>query len=72
MERRFVDSYYGPAGYNATRAVELAGYAEHAIALHFMYYNFCKVHTSLKVTPAMAAGVATKLWEISGIVALIG
>src|SRR5579863_628430 len=31
---------------------------EHAVALHFMHYNFCRVHQSLRVTPAMAAGVA--------------
>jgi IS1 family transposase len=42
-----------------------------AVALHFMYYNFVKIHSSLRVTPAMAAGVTDKLWEISDIVALI-
>ena len=42
-----------------------------ANALHFMYYNFCKIHTSLKVTRAMAAGVTTKLWEIADTEALI-
>ena len=43
----------------------------YAIALHMMYYNFVRIHKSLRVTPAMAAGVADKLWEISDIVALI-
>ena len=43
----------------------------HAISLYFMFYNFCKIHKSLRVTPAMAAGISTKLWEISDIVALI-
>ncbi|MGB3272099.1 MAG: helix-turn-helix domain-containing protein [Xanthobacteraceae bacterium] len=42
-----------------------------AVALHFMYYNFVKIHSSLRMTPAMAAGVAGKLWEVSDIVALI-
>lgn len=42
-----------------------------AVALHFMYYNFVKIHSSLRVTPAMAAGVTDKLWEIGDIVALI-
>ncbi|OBP80052.1 helix-turn-helix domain-containing protein [Mesorhizobium loti] len=42
-----------------------------AVALHFMYYNFVKIHSSLRMTPAMAAGVTGKLWEISDIVALI-
>ncbi len=43
----------------------------HAVALYFMHYNFCKIHTTLKVTPAMEAGVTTKLWELEDIVGLI-
>ncbi|NJM35159.1 MAG: DDE-type integrase/transposase/recombinase [Rhodomicrobium sp.] len=43
----------------------------HAVALHFMNYNFCRIHKSLKVTPAMAAGVADQLWEIEDIVKLV-
>ncbi len=43
----------------------------HAIALHFMYYNFCRVHASLPGTPAMAAGVTDRLWEVSDIVDLV-
>jgi IS1 family transposase len=43
----------------------------HAISLYFMFYNFCKIHKSLRVTPAMEAGISEKLWEISDIVALI-
>ena len=31
---------------------------EHAVALHFMHYNFCSVHQSLRVIPAMEAGIA--------------
>ena len=42
-----------------------------AMALHFMHYNFCRIHTSLKVTPAMAAGVTGKLWEIEDIINLL-
>lgn len=42
-----------------------------AVALHFMYYNFVRVHKTLRMTPAMAAGVTKKLWEVSDIVALI-
>jgi IS1 family transposase len=42
-----------------------------AVALHFMYYNFVRIHASRRVTPAMAAGVTNKLWEIADIVALI-
>ncbi len=41
------------------------------VALHFMYYNFVRTHSSLRMSPAMAAGVTDKLWEVSDIVALI-
>ena len=43
----------------------------HAVALHFMHYNFCRIHQSLRVTPAMAAGVASRVWEIEDIVGLL-
>src|SRR5690606_14222794 len=43
----------------------------HAISLHFMYYNYVRIHQSLRVTPAMAAGLTNKTWEVSDIVALI-
>jgi hypothetical protein len=35
-----------------------------AIALHFAYYNFCRVHSSLRVTPAMEAGITDHVWTI--------
>jgi hypothetical protein len=45
---------------------------EAAVALHFMYYNFARVHQSLRVTPAMEAGISDHVWTISEIVALLG
>lgn len=42
-----------------------------AIALHTMYYNFVRIHQTLKVTPAMAAGVSDKLWEMDDLVAML-
>jgi IS1 family transposase len=42
-----------------------------AVALHFMYYNFIKIHSTLRVTPAMAAGVTNKLWDMSDVVVLV-
>jgi IS1 family transposase len=42
-----------------------------AVALHFMYYNFARVHQSLRVTPAMEAGVSDHVWSIEEIVALL-
>ena len=43
-----------------------------AIALYFMYYNFGRVHQTLRVTPAMEAGLADHVWAIEEIVALLG
>ena len=43
----------------------------HAVALHFMLYNFVRVHQTLRVTPAMEAGLVDRLWTIEDIVALI-
>jgi hypothetical protein len=42
-----------------------------AVALHFMYYNFIKIHGTLRVTPAMAAGVTDHLWEMTDVVRLV-
>jgi len=42
-----------------------------AVALHFTYYNFAKIHETLRVTPAMAAGVTTTPWTVADIVALL-
>jgi hypothetical protein len=52
-----------------TRYPEMSRY--HAVGLHFMHYNFVRIHQSLRCTPAMAAGVTKKLWSIEGIVALL-
>jgi len=44
----------------------------YSVSLHFMYYNFCRQHTSLnKLTPAMAAGVTDRLWDVEDIVKVI-
>jgi hypothetical protein len=43
----------------------------YAVALHVMYYNFVRLHSKLRMSPAMAAGVSDKLWEIGDIVALV-
>ena len=44
---------------------------EAMLALFFCYYNFCRIHQTLRCTPAMAANVSTRVWELSDIVALI-
>ena len=42
-----------------------------AVALQFMYYNFCRIHETIRMTPAMGVGVTDRLWEIGDIVDLI-
>ena len=43
----------------------------YAIAMHYMYYNFVRIHQTLRTTPAMAAGVTDRLWDIEDMVALL-
>lgn len=43
----------------------------HALALYFAFYNFCRIHKTLRVTPAMAAGITDRLWSLEDIVAKI-
>jgi IS1 family transposase len=43
----------------------------HAVALHYMHYNFCRVHKSLRVTPAMEAGLADHVWTLEELVGLL-
>ena len=43
----------------------------HAVALRFMYYNYCRIHRLLRVTPAMAAGVTGRFWSVEDIVRLL-
>lgn len=43
----------------------------HAVSLHFMYYNFCRIHQTLRVTPAMEAGITDHVWSLEEIVGLI-
>jgi IS1 family transposase len=42
-----------------------------AVALHFMFYNFVKIHKTLRVTPAMEAGITDRLWSLEDIARLI-
>lgn len=42
-----------------------------AIALHYMHYNFCRIHQSLRITPAMAAGVTDHVWTIPEVIDLL-
>ncbi len=43
----------------------------HSVALHYMHYNFCRIHRTLRVTPAMEAGVTSRVWEVEDIVRLL-
>jgi IS1 family transposase len=51
-----------------SKKIDNLGYA---VALHFMHYNFCRVHQTLRVTPAMEAGIANHVWSIEEIVQLL-
>ena len=44
---------------------------EHAIALFYMHYNFCRIYQTLRVTPAMASGITDHVWELSDIADLL-
>src|SRR6266478_537032 len=43
----------------------------HALALYFVFYNFVRIHKTLRMTPATAAGISDRLWSMEDIVALI-
>jgi hypothetical protein len=43
----------------------------HAVSLRFMFYNFWRIHKSLKVTPAMAAGVTDHIWTLEEMAAWV-
>ena len=43
----------------------------HMLAIHFTHYNFCQVHQSLRVTPAMEAGLTDHVWTLEEIIALL-
>ena len=45
---------------------------EAAVALYFMHYNFARVHQTLRVTPAMEAGISDQVWTVAETVALLG
>jgi hypothetical protein len=43
----------------------------HSVAIHFMHYNFVRIHQTLRITPAMAAGVTQTLWSITDMIRVI-
>lgn len=43
----------------------------HALALYFMHYNFARIHQTLRITPAMAAGVSNHVWSVEEIIGLL-
>lgn len=44
---------------------------EHSVALHFMHYNFGRIHKTLRVTPAMEAGISDHVWSMEEIASLV-
>lgn len=51
-----------------SKKIDNLGYA---VALHFMHYNCCRVHQTLRVTPAMEAGIADHVWTIAEVISLL-
>ena len=43
----------------------------HMVALHFMHYNFCLVHKTLRVTPAMEARLSSHVWTVEELVSIL-
>jgi len=43
----------------------------HAVAIHYMYYNFVRIHQTLRITPAMEAGISDHVWSIEEMIALL-
>ena len=50
---------------------QAGGRANGTSALYFMYYNFCRIHQTLRVTRAMEAGVSDHVWSLDEIVRLL-
>jgi len=44
---------------------------EHALAIYFIYYNFARIHSTLRVTPAMEAGVSNHVWNLEKIISFL-
>jgi IS1 transposase len=44
---------------------------EHMLSIYFMYYNFCRIHQILRVTPAMEEGIANHVWAIEELVRIL-
>jgi hypothetical protein len=58
-----------PLGNGFSKELENHG---HAVALYFMRYNFCRLHKTLRVTPAMEAGLTEHVREIEELIDLLG
>jgi len=43
----------------------------YAVAIHYMHYNFCRIHKTLRVTPAMEAGISDHVWSIEEMVTIL-
>jgi transposase len=44
---------------------------EHAVGLHYMHYNFCRIHQTLRVTPSMEAGISDHVWSLDEVITLL-
>ena len=64
------DGWFLSDGLDRVQCLKPALTAPAALARHFAYYNFCRVHRSLRVTPAMEAGITDHVWSVENIARL--
>jgi hypothetical protein len=55
----------------AVNPQQTAANLEANVALYFMHYNFCRIHQTLRVTPAMETGISDHVWTMAEVVALL-
>jgi hypothetical protein len=56
--------------FNGTANMKVENH-EHSVAIQYMHYNFCRIHQTLRVTPAMEAEIADHVWSLEEIVGLL-
>lgn len=68
--RRFASTTVASRGLTAGHSKKIENHVHH-LHIYFLFYNLARVHSSLRMSPAMAAGIATRLWTIEDIVRLM-
>jgi hypothetical protein len=69
---RMIVFRFTPVSRSVERIEQKLSHLKAAVALHFAYYNFCRVHSSLRVTPAMEAGLTNHVWTLYELLSVSG